>query len=190
LQRIFYLLLLTAVAWAAGLLIFIAELPARATGAAPKADGVVVFTGRNGERLTAAMALLNEGAGTRLLISGVNPSVTRPELAELWPGEPALFDCCVDLGLEAQTTTGNATELDAWARAHGFKSLILVTSEFHMPRALVEAEDRLPDVAITPFPVASGLIGLEGRPVSLAAWRRVGAEYTKFLFARVKTMLT
>jgi len=190
LQRIFYLLLLAAAAWVAGLFLFVADLPEPEAGAAPKADGVVVFTGRNGERLTAAMSLLAGGAGKRLLISGVNPSVTRDDLAELWPGEPAQFDCCVDLGLEAQTTTGNATELDAWTRANGFSSLILVTSEFHMPRALVEAHERLPDVAITPFPVGSGLIGRSGRPESLAAWRRVGAEYTKFLFARVKTMLT
>lgn len=189
-QRIFYLLLIAALAWAAGLLIFVGELPAPAAGARPKADGVVVFTGRNGERVTAAMTLLSDGAGRRLLISGVNPSVTRPDLAELWPGDPALFDCCVDLGLQAQTTTGNATELDAWARANGFSSLILVTSEFHMPRALVEAEERLPDISITPFPVASGLIGPDGRPATVAAWRRVGAEYTKFLYARVKTMLT
>jgi len=190
-QRIFYLLMLAGLAWAAGLLFFVAELPAPATGAAPRADGVVVFTGRNGERLTAAMTLLSDGAAKRLLISGVNPSVTRPELAELWPGDDrTLFDCCVDLGLEAQTTTGNASELDAWARANGFTSLILVTSEFHMPRALVEAHERLPDVAITPFPVASGLIGPEGRPGTFSAWRRVSAEYTKFLFARVKTMLT
>jgi uncharacterized SAM-binding protein YcdF (DUF218 family) len=190
LQRIFYLLLIAALAWGAGLLIFVAELPAPADGAAPRADGVVVFTGRNGERVTAAMTLLSGGAGKRLLISGVNPEVTRPELAALWPGDQALFDCCVDLGLQAQTTTGNATELDAWARANGFQSLILVTSEFHMPRALVEAEDRLPTVAITPFAVASGLIGPEGRPQTVAAWRRVGAEYTKFLYTRVKTMLT
>ena len=189
-QRIFYLLLIAALAWGAGLLIFVAELPAPANGAAPRADGVVVFTGRNGERVTAAMTLLSGGSGKRLLISGVNPEVTRPDLAALWPGDQALFDCCVDLGLEAQTTTGNATELDAWARANGFQSLILVTSEFHMPRALVEAEERLPEVAITPFAVASGLIGPEGRPQTAAAWRRVGAEYTKFLYARVKTILS
>jgi uncharacterized SAM-binding protein YcdF (DUF218 family) len=189
LQRLFYLLILAALAWAAGLFIFVAELPRPAAGSRPEADGVVVFTG-GGERVAAAMALLNEGAAKRLLISGVNPTVTRPELAELWPGEAATFDCCVDLGLQAQTTTGNASELDAWTRANGFTSLILVTSDYHMPRALVEARDRLPDVTITPYPVASGLIGPGGGPSSLAEWRRVAGEYSKFLYARVKTTLS
>lgn len=188
-QRLFYLLILAALAWAAGLFVFIGELPEPAAGTPPEADGVVVFTG-GGERVAAAMALLNDGAAKRLLISGVNPTVTRPELAELWPGEAETFECCVDLGLQAQTTTGNASELDAWTRANGFSSLILVTSEFHMPRALVEARDRLPDVAITPYAVASGLIGADGRPSSFADWRRVGGEYSKFLYARVKTMLS
>lgn len=188
-QRLFYLLILAALAWAAGLFVFVAELPPPAAGTRPEADGVVVFTG-GGERVAAAMALLNDGAAKRLLISGVNPTVTRPELAEIWPGEAEKFDCCVDLGLQAQTTTGNASELDAWTRANGFSSLILVTSEFHMPRALVEARERLPDVTITPYAVASGLIGPGGRPGSFTEWRRVGAEYTKFLYARVKTMLS
>lgn len=168
---------------------FVAELPEPSAGSRPEADGVVVFTG-GGERVAAAMALLNDGAAKRLLISGVNPTVTRPELAELWPGKAETFECCVDLGLQAQTTTGNASELDAWTRANGFSSLILVTSEFHMPRALVEARERLPDVTITPYAVASGLIGADGRPASFAEWRRVGAEYSKFLYARVKTMLS
>jgi uncharacterized SAM-binding protein YcdF (DUF218 family) len=183
-------LVLAALAWAAGLFVFIAELPEPAAGTPPAADGVVVFTGGGGERVAAAMALLNEGAAKRLLISGVNPTVTRPEIAELWPGDDALFDCCVDLGLQAQSTTGNASELDAWMRSNGFSSLILVTSEFHMPRALAEARDRLPDVTITPYAVVSGLIGPDGRPASFAEWRRVGAEYTKFLLTRVKTMLS
>lgn len=188
-RRLFYLLILAALAWAAGFFVFIAELPRPAAGTHPQADGVVVFTG-GGERVVAAMALLNEGAAKRLLISGVNPTVTRPDLAELWPGQAETFECCVDLGLQAQTTTGNASELDAWTRANGFTSLILVTSEFHMPRALVEARDRLPDVSITPYAVASGLIGPDGRPSSFSEWRRVGAEYSKFLYARVKTMLS
>ncbi|MFN0023505.1 MAG: YdcF family protein [Parvularculaceae bacterium] len=188
-QRLLFLSIVAVLAWGAGLLVFIAELPEPGKGRPPAAEGVVVFTG-GGERVAAAMSLLNDGAAKRLLISGVNPSVTRPDLAELWPGEPALFECCVDLGLQAQSTTGNATELDAWTRANGFSSLILVTSEFHMPRALVEARERLPDVTIAPYPVASGLIGSQGRPSSFSDWRRVGGEYTKFLYARIKTLLT
>lgn len=188
-QRLFFAAVFVALMWGVGLLIFVSDLPQPARSTPAPADGVVVFTG-GGDRVVTAMALLNEGAGKRLLISGVNPTVTRPDLAEMWPGDPALFDCCVDLGLEAQTTRGNASELDQWTREHGYRSLILVTSEFHMPRALLETHDRIPDVAITPYAVASGILGDDGKPRSLADWRRIGGEYTKYLAARAKTIVT
>ncbi len=188
-RRLLFAVLFVALAWGAGLLVFISELPRPATKRPAPADGVVVFTGGD-DRVTSAMALLNDGVGKRLLISGVNPNVTRQELAALWTGDPTLFDCCVDLGLEAQTTQGNASELDAWTRRNGYKSLILVTSDFHMPRALVEVRDRLPEVTVTPFAVSSGLLGPEGRPRTKADWKRIGGEYSKYLAARAKTIVT
>ncbi len=188
-QRLFSAVLFVALAWAAGLLVFVSNLPQPTTSRPAAADGVVVFTG-GGDRVTSAMGLLNDGAGKRLLISGVNPSVSRVDLAQLWPGDPALFDCCVDLGLEAETTEGNASELDEWTRANGYRSLILVTSEFHMPRALIETRDRLPDIEITPYAVASGHLGPDGRPNDADDWKRIGGEYTKYLAARVKTLIS
>jgi uncharacterized SAM-binding protein YcdF (DUF218 family) len=188
-RRLLYAVLFVALAWGAGLLVFISELPAASSGRPAPADGVVVFTGGE-DRVASAMAIFNGGAGRRLLISGVNPTVTRPTMAALWPGEAALFDCCVDLGLEARTTQGNASELGDWTRQHGFSSLILVTSDYHMPRALIEARDRLPDVTITPFSVASGVLGDDGKPRDAAGWRRLGGEYTKYLAARAKTIVT
>lgn len=188
-QRLIISIALIALAFGAGLVVFVGELPRAATKQPAPADGVVVFTGGE-DRVASAMALLNEGAGKRLLISGVNPSVTRPELETMWPGPPELFECCVDLGLEARSTEGNATELDNWARRHGYRSLILVTSEFHMPRALIEARDRLPDVAIIPYPVSSGLLGPDGRPRTAENWKRIGGEYAKYLAARAKTIVT
>lgn len=188
-QRLFAAVLFLALAWAAGFLVFVSNLPRPSDARPAPADGVVVFTG-GGDRVTSAMNLLKDGAGKRLLISGVNPTVTRPDLAKMWPGDPALFVCCVDLGIEARTTEGNASELDAWTRQHGYRSLILVTSEFHMPRALIETRDRMPDIKITPFAVESGHLGQDGRPHTAADWKRIGGEYTKYLAARVKTILT
>ncbi len=188
-RRLFSAFLFIALGWGAGLAVFVSGLPKPLDTPPAAADGVVVFTG-GGDRVETAMALLSQGAGKRLLISGVNPSVRRPELAAMWPGDPELFECCVDLGLEAQTTEGNASELDNWARSHGYRSLILVTSEYHMPRALIETRDRLHDIEITPYPVASGHLGAGGKPSTLADWRRVSGEYSKYLFARAKTALT
>lgn len=188
-RRLLLGLVFVVAVYAAGLAVFVAHLPQPAPAAPKQADGIVVFTG-GGDRISSAMALFEQGAGKRLLISGVNPSVTRPDIADLWAGDEDLFECCVDLGLEAQSTQGNATELDAWMRANEFRSLILVTSEYHMPRALLETRERMPDVAVTPYPVASGHLDDAGRPRSLADWRRLSGEYVKYLAVRIKTFVS
>lgn len=180
-------LIFVCVAWAAGLLVFVSGLPAPSASAPEPADGIVVFTGA-GARITAGMELLNNGAGSRLLISGVNPEITRELIQNMWPGEPALFECCVDLGLEARSTEGNAEEVRDWAKAHGFRRLILVTSDYHMPRALLETRSSLSDVEIVAYSVASGLLDEKSRPSSLGAWRKLAVEYSKFLAVRVKTV--
>jgi len=188
-QRLVLSFVLLALIWAIGLTIFIARIPAAATDAepVPKADGIVVFTG-GGARLTAAMTVFSDGGGERLLISGVNPEISRARLAELWQGDPAQFDCCVDLGLEAQTTQGNAEELRDWAHNHRYDVIILITSDYHMPRALAAANSRLQGIAIIPFVVSSGYLDDRGRPVSRRAWRNLAGEYTKFLLARGKAL--
>jgi len=83
------------------------------------------LTGPSAERVNAAIRLLEQDKGERVLISGVNREVRRQELRELTPGSNRLFNCCVDLGFEAETTTGNAQEIAAWARAKGYDSLIV-----------------------------------------------------------------
>ena len=68
-------------------------------------------------------------------------------LAKMLPVSRDLFDCCVDLGYQALDTAGNARETRDWAREHNItRSLIVVTSNYHMPRALAELSAALPDV--------------------------------------------
>lgn len=184
--RIFLGLSALFLVWAIGLILFVKGLPEPEPQSVAGADGVVVYTG-GGARIAAGMTLMEKGAGKRLLISGVNPEISREEIGKMWPGAIETFDCCVDLGDQARTTEGNAAEVSDWARAHGFASLILVTSDYHMPRAMVETHARLPAVDITSYAVASDLLEHGNRPVSMDAWRVLAIEYSKYLAARVKT---
>lgn len=186
-QRILIGITALALAWAAGLAIFLASLP-KPSAKTARADGIVVYTGVGGARIATAMTLLGEGAGRRLLISGVNPEISRAEVAKLWPGDDAGFECCVDLGLEARSTLGNALEVRDWVRSNGFHSIILVTSDYHMPRALLETRAQIPEAEIFAYPVESGYVGAEGWPASPSALRPLSVEYTKFLAVRVKTL--
>jgi uncharacterized SAM-binding protein YcdF (DUF218 family) len=186
-RGLFYSILTVVLLLGVGFILFTATLPRPALGTADKADGVVVYTGVGGQRIAAGMALLEQGAGERLLISGVNPQ-SRESLAALWPGDPADFECCVDLGFEAKTTVGNAREVGEWAARNGFSRIILVTSDYHMPRALLQTGAEAAHVEIFAWPVQSGYLDAQGRPASVEGSRQLALEYFKYLAVRLRTL--
>ena len=106
--------------------------------AVKKADGIVVWTGRGGGRLTTGGQLLTNKKGERLLISGVNEQNLLEDITQLTGITPKQAQCCVDLDYRAIDTIGNARETASWARALGYEHIILVTSAYHMPRAQLE----------------------------------------------------
>ena len=140
-----------------------------------KADGIVALTGEDA-RLGPAVALLEDGAAPRLLISGVFPGTTKADLKELTHGGTH-FDCCVDLGFAARDTRGNAHETARWTRAHRMRSLIVVTASYHMPRSMVEFSAAMPEVKLIAYPVETD----PPKPTFLRRWMRMQGEYAKFL---------
>src|SRR3569833_405795 len=149
----FTAMILVALAYALSFLLFVSLLP-RTPEVIPQADGIVALTG-GGARLDAAANLFDHGVGQRLLISGVDVTTTKDTLKDMVHGGRR-FDCCADIGYDAQDTHGNATEAAEWARSHHFKSLVIVTARYHMPRALNEFRRTLPCVTLKPFPVDQG----------------------------------
>src|SRR5258707_6207702 len=107
--------------YVAGFLLFVATLPSHPSQPL-KADGIVALTG-GGARLDAAVALFEHGAGKRLLISGVNKTSTKEDLKRLSEGGRR-FECCADIGYDAEDTYGNAVEAADWTARHHYKSLI------------------------------------------------------------------
>jgi uncharacterized SAM-binding protein YcdF (DUF218 family) len=148
-----------------------------------RADAIVALTGPSAERVNAAIRLLEQDKGQRVLISGVNREVRRQELRALTPGSNRLFNCCVDLGFEAEDTVGNAQEIAAWAEAKGYDSLIVVTSDYHMPRALTEIRAAAPGIALTPYAVETPSLDNSRWWKAAVTARRMTLEYMKYLAA-------
>lgn len=152
----------------------------------PAADGVVALTGASTARLTAAIRLLETGRAQRLLISGVNQKVRRADLRGVTRATRRYYDCCVDLGFSATDTLGNARETAAWARTHHFASVIVVTSDFHMPRAMIELRAAMPGTQLIPYPVRSEEVDAAHWWRSSASARRLAVEFGKYLAILVR----
>lgn len=138
--------------FAFGFILFAVNVMRAPERTAEQADGIIVLTGGQ-LRVKAGLKLLEEGRGRRLLITGVNPRTRKADIARTLGLTETELKCCVDLGYEALNTRGNANEARAWARKYGFKSLIVVTSSYHMTRSLIELTSKMPDVVLVPYSV-------------------------------------
>lgn len=174
-----------AVALAAGFFWYLDRVPADEVELAQKADGIVVLTG-GAARIADAIELLAAGHGQRLLISGVNPSTRATELEKQNPQYAHMFNCCIDLDRSAANTIGNAIETRRWVRSRNFRSLVVVTSSYHMPRAMAELANQLPDVALIPFPVVTDKQRAEPWWTNPTSARLLVTEYLKYLAAMVR----
>ncbi len=178
------LLPLLAAGWAAGLVHFVSSLPRQPPSPPPASDGIVVLTG-GAARIEAGFALLHAGKGRRLFISGVHPGLRKATLSAVDPGYAALLACCVDLGFTAADTFGNAIETAAWVRGHNYRSLLVVTANYHMPRALIELKRRLPGVLLRPYPVVPDQLKLDHWWIWRGSASLLVQEYDKYLLALV-----
>jgi uncharacterized SAM-binding protein YcdF (DUF218 family) len=149
------------------------------------ADGIVALTG-GASRISDAVELLASGRGRRLLITGVAPTTNTTELIRLAPESERWFGCCIDLDYSAVNTFGNAAETGRWARERGFRSLVVVTSGYHMPRAMLEIGHRLPDVTLIPFPVVSAQSRAEPWWSSAGSAKILVFEYLKLIVAAAR----
>ncbi|MBE7248015.1 MAG: YdcF family protein [Actinomycetospora chiangmaiensis] len=171
----------------AGFLVFVATLARHERTPIDRADGIVALTG-GAQRIGDAIDLLAGGYGRRLLITGVNERTSRDEIARLNPTQRALIACCVDLDYRARNTIGNAIETRRWMRAHHFSTVAVVTSNYHMPRTLVELDHALQDSdRVLPHPVVTDAFDADRWWQSPPAARLVASEYVKFLASWVRT---
>jgi uncharacterized SAM-binding protein YcdF (DUF218 family) len=150
-------------------------------------DAVVVLTGGS-NRVEEALKLFAAGNGRRLLISGVNPTTQRMDILRLQGEPPPRLTCCVDLGRTAQDTIGNAEETASWVRSNSFASLIVVTSGYHMPRAIAEIRHLLPETRLIPYPVASAHLAAEDPFGDLATFQIVAGEYVKHVVGVIRRL--
>ena len=157
--------------WALGFALFAVTLPRPAGDVVT--DAVVVLTGGPG-RVQRGVEALRKKRARRMLVSGTDRRVRPQELAAEYGIPAGLLRCCIDLGRESVDTRSNAAETAAWVFRHRYRSVRLVTTDWHMARARYELRRQLdPAVELVSDAVPS-------EPGFLALLK----EYNKYLLRR------
>lgn len=196
------LMAVALVAWCVGFVIFVHHLPKASDqtlgeagshpsanpSANPSADGIVVLTG-GAQRLKTGLSLLEAGVAPKLFVSGVHRGVDVTALLRVSRQTPDRVSCCIELGHEASDTRENAIESAEWATSGGYQSIILVTADYHMPRATLEFALLAPELTVYPHPVFAGNVKTEEwyRFPGTAAF--IAGEYSKSLVTLLRYSL-
>ncbi|MEM7073363.1 MAG: YdcF family protein [Pseudomonadota bacterium] len=143
---------------------------------------LVMLTGGRG-RIEKALALVTSGQHRRLFVSGVHRTVDLEALITFARNHTDSLRCCVELGYGAHNTHTNAIETRDWIAKNGFGSFRLLTTDYHMKRAMVEMQAIMPEIAIFPYPIESPNVDLDHWWRSPATSWLLATEYSKTLIA-------
>lgn len=171
-----------ALLWTGGLVWFTAQIPRQAANATTTTDAIIVPTGGAG-RMEEGLGLLRAGLAKKLFITGVSREVSISQVYNDHQLRSEDVECCIEMGHTAQDTAGNAIEAARWMAKQGFRSLRLVTANYHMPRTLMEFRLAMPDVTLVANPIFP-------QHVKVDDWWRyrgtaglIASEYAKYLLA-------
>lgn len=166
-----FLVFVTLVLWIGGYSLFLVNISAH-TLAQPntKTDAIIVLTGGN-NRIQTGLSLFSSGLSGHLFITGVHDAVKKKDITKI-------STCCIILGHKARTTLENASEAKEWIAAQNIKTIRLVTSAYHMDRALLEFRHAIPDIEIIAHPVHDDRDTLQ----DINFWKITFSEYNKTLF--------
>ncbi len=167
--------------WGAGLFSFAESIPVRGAESTEETDAIVVLTGGSG-RLRAGLDLLIAGRAEQLFVSGVYRGVDVAQLLAVLKQRPDEVENRIAIG-NAVDTIENALETRVWMQGKGFTSLRLVTAAYHMPRALLEFQNAMPNTRIVPHPVFPEHVKQEYWWAWPGTMALTATEYNKYLVA-------
>ncbi|MBL0848872.1 MAG: YdcF family protein [Candidatus Liberibacter ctenarytainae] len=151
-------------------------------------NAIIVLTGEP-NRIEKAFELLEKKTGDRVFISGAHRSVSKKVLRQKIPVEQNLAACCIDIGYEALDTAGNAKEASTWIKKHGYHTILIVTSSYHIPRILIELQRIDTTTKFIPYPVVSDIAQRNDLSLQVKMLKKILLEYLKILLLIVQIFL-
>lgn len=168
--------------WVIGLGIFIHSIPHESLDDLKNTDGIVIFTGSH-DRIKVGIELAKRNLSSHLLISGVDPETKLKDILNKNDSVSLQKNLHITLGYSALHTYGNATETIEWANKHHLTTIYLVTSNYHLPRSLLELRQQTPYLKIIPYPVIEKGFQKPQWWLNKSLMLRVIEEYQKYIYA-------
>ena len=118
-----------------------------------KADAIVVLAGGKG-RVEEGVRLFRKSRAKLLFFVGVDPTVRKSDLYHPKPGDPSADNVILEKS-SRNTLENSIFGRDIIVRS-GVRSVLLITSRYHLKRASILFRNSLPkEITIIPYPVDS-----------------------------------
>ena len=155
-------------------------------------SNIVILTGGS-NRIKDGLKIVNKFDKTskfypRILVSGTGKGFTKFSLEKKLNFDFSLdlIECCIELDNISTNTYSNASETLKWTKKNNIKEFILITSNYHMPRAFLEFENRMPDLKIFTYPITPKKHNINNWLNSFETFSLIFSEYCKFLVANLR----
>ena len=160
-----------------------------------KESNIVILTGGS-NRIKDGLKIINKFNNTnnlhfKILVSGTGKGFTKLSLRNILNADfdLKLLDCCLELESVSKNTFSNAIETFKWATRNNIKHFILITSNYHMPRALLEFRNKMPNIKIHTHPITPKKHDINKWLESTETFSLILMEFSKFLIASFRIKL-
>ena len=155
-------------------------------------SNIVILTGGS-NRIKEGFKVVNDinkfsKAGFKTLISGTGKGFTKASLKKILTSDfnLNLVECCIEFESNSKDTYSNAYEASKWTKKHDINNIILITSNYHMPRAILEFKNRMPNQQIFTYPITPKNHDIEHWLNSSDTFSLIFFEYSKLLIASLR----
>ncbi len=124
----------------------------------------------------------------KILVSGTGKGYSKKTLKKQLGSNfyPELVECCIDLDSVSKNTLTNASETSKWVLRNNIKEFILITSNYHMPRAILEFNNSMPNQKIYTFSIRPKKHDIEKWLDSYETFSLIFKEFCKYIVAYLR----
>ena len=158
----------------------------------PKNTNIVILTGGT-NRIKDGFDIINKfdeksKYTIKILVSGTGKGFTKLSLQNMLSPDfdLKLIKCCVELDAISQNTYSNAKQTLKWSTRNNIKEFILITSNYHMPRSILEFKNKMPNIRILTYPIKPRKHEINNWLNSFETFSLIFYEFCKFIISNIR----